>query len=338
MRRRKTPSEPESDQRARRFHRTRSHRERKAAHAEISGLQPMTERAESEQRKAAVLAIVAEGLPPMPDHLRQLNALLGANPIDLKRVASAIRSDRQLISKLFGSSEPLHAGERVRAKRVEEAAILMGTQRLKNLVFANYLLRLAGDRLREGDREQFWNHSLSAAVLSEALARATSYDELERAYLGGLLHDAGKLPLLMVAASGGGGDGGRNAFDNPESLQCEREFFGFDHCQVGRGLGVTWNFDPGLIEVLEWHHEPERARFDPELVGIVATADHFLELTGVSPNHLPFALDDFYRACFPRLRDEEIEDMVSLLGREYARIRRQGSRWFEEAPLLPTAG
>lgn len=293
----------------------------------------MTRRAESKKRKAAVLAIVAEGLPPMPEHLRQLNALLGASPVDLGRVASAIRSDRQLTAKVFAHGDPLHGSEPTRGKRLEEAAILMGTARLKNLVFANYLLLLAGNRLRQGDRERFWDHSLSAAALSEVLARATSYDRYERAYLGGLLHDAGKLPLLMVAAASGGRPGGGGEFGSSVSLQVERDFFGCDHCQVGAGLGVSWNFDPGLVDVLEWHHEPERARFDPELVGIVAAADHFLELAGNSPNRPVFALDDFFRACFSRLSGEEIEELVSLLGREYARIRRHDGDSFEGSPF-----
>lgn len=277
---------------------------------------------DSRQRKAAVVAILTEGLPPMPDHLRRLATLLTANPVDLRQVTSVIRADRHLTSGLFRWSEAIRAGRQSRVKRIEEAAILVGTERLKNMVFASYLISLAGDRLGRRDVERFWTHALATAALSEPIARALGYDDAERAYLGGVMHDSGKLPLMMAKAGEGKAVAGCNARDDKDSLQSEREHFGFDHCQVGRGLGISWNFDAGLIEVLECHHEPEKARFDSELVRIVAAADHFLDIASASTGVSPFAIDDFYRCCFPRVSEAEREDLISLLGREYARSRR----------------
>lgn len=275
--------------------------------------------ADSRQRKAAVAAILTQGLPPMPDHLRLLTTLLAANPVDLRQVTSVIRTDRHLTSKLFCWSEAIRASRQNRVKRIEEAAILVGTERLKNMVFANYLTYLAGDRLCRGDLDRFWTHALATAALSESVARFLGYDDAERAYLGGVMHDAGKLPLLMSMAGEGKVGVMWNVRDDKNSLRTEREHFGFDHCQAGRGLGIAWHFDPGLIEVLEWHHEPEKASFDSELVGIVGAADHFLDVASASAGVSPFAIDDFYRSCFPRSSDEECADLISLLGREYAR-------------------
>jgi HD-like signal output (HDOD) protein len=275
-----------------------------------------------QKRRAAVLSILTEGLPPMPHHLRRLANLLAANPVDLKQVGSVIRDDRQLTTRLFRWCNAIRGGQAGAVKRVEEAAILMGTERLRNLIFANYLILLTGDRLGRNDLQRFWTHSLAAAALSEVGARGSGYDDAERAFLGGVMHDTGKLPLLIVAVGEGSSAEEWHARDNAASLDLEREHFGFDHCQLGRGLGIAWNFDPGLIEVLEWHHRPERARFDRELVGIVAAAEHFLDVAKTA-GFSPLAVDEIYRSCFPRRSDEEIEDLISLLGREYARVRRQ---------------
>lgn len=291
--------------------------------------------ADPRQRKAAVLAILTEGLPPMPGHLRRLATLLTANPVDLRQVTSVIRADRHLTSRLFRWSEAIRASRQSRVKRIEEVAILLGTERLKNMVFANYLTSLAGDRLGRRDLERFWTHALATAALSESLARARGYDDAERAFLGGVMHDSGKLPLLMASAGEGNAVAEWNAHDDKNSLRTQREHFGFDHCQVGRGLGIAWNFDAGLIEVLECHHEPEKARFDPELVRIVAAADHFLDVASDAAGVSPFAIDDFYRCCFPRVRDEELEDLISLLGREYARSCRNAECDFDENGPLP---
>lgn len=214
--------------------------------------------------------------------------------------------------------------------------MLLGTQRLKDLIFANYLILLTGDRLRSRDMERFWSHSLATGLLSEVVASAVGYDDAERAYRGGVMHDSGKLPLLMTAAGEEGTPENWIGHDGRDSLQREREHFGFDHCQVGRALGVIWSFDPGLIEVLEWHHAPERARFDRDLVGIVAAADHFLDsdLAETRAADPPTAIDDVYRSCFPHLSEEELEGVVSLFQREHARVRSQTDLWSQE-PDVP---
>lgn len=296
----------------------------------------MTGDAASQQRKAAVVAILTEGLPPMPDHLRLLTTLLTATPVDLRQVTSVIQTDRHLTLRLFRWRGAIRASRQSRVKRIEEAAILVGTERLKNMVFANYLNSLAGDRLCRGDLERFWTHALATAALTEPVARFLGYSDADRAYLGGVMHDSGKLPLLMAMAGEGDAGARWNVRDDSNSLWTEREHFGFDHCQVGHGLGTAWNFDPGLIEVLEWHHEPEKARFDRQLVGIVAAADHFLDIASASAGISPFAIDDFYRSCFPRASDQEREALISLLGREYARVRRDTEFDPDESgPLAP---
>jgi hypothetical protein len=62
----------------------------------------------------------------------------------------------------------------------------------------------------------------------------------------------------------------------PDDCQVEREYFGIDHCKVGRWMAVSWNFMPSFLDVFEAHHHPERAQHDPYLVGIIAAADRFL--------------------------------------------------------------
>jgi HD-like signal output (HDOD) protein len=280
----------------------------------------MTGDGEVESRKAAILAILSEGLPSMPSHLFHLSALLTANPVDLKKVASVIRADRKLKARLLWLSNSALFRLRKQVEGVEEAAILMGTQRLRSLVFTCYLMQLTGDRLRNSDMQDFWFHSLATAMLSERIARAVGYEDIERAYHAGLMHDAGKLPLLLVLA---GEEAAAEIWlksDEEQSLAREREHFGFDHCQAGRWLGFHWNFDPGLIEVLEYHHQPEKARCERVLVSIVAAADHFCHRVEAGR---PSTADEFFSAALHWMSEREVGDLLSLLDREYPLLRQQ---------------
>jgi len=103
-----------------------------------------------------------------------------------------------------------------------------------------------------------------------------------------------------------------------------------NHCELGRWIGQSWNFFPSIIDVLENHHHPNRSVRDPQLVGIVAAADHFCEGHGVYPGTGEEAAefaetnarleDEFLAQCFPRLSAKERSDLVELLESEYLHL------------------
>jgi putative nucleotidyltransferase with HDIG domain len=278
--------------------------------------------AEVRRRKAGLLAILSEGLPTMPSHLFQLNAMLGSSPVDLKQVSAVIRSDPSLTAQLLRLCNSALFNLRRRVTRVEEAAILMGTERLRNLAFTCYLIQLSCEQLPGDQVESFWTHSLMVAMLSERVGRRLNLEDSDQAYLGGLLHDVGKLPLLMVAAEENTTAAVWLKADSAESLALEREYFGLDHCEVGRWLGINWNFDAVLVEAIESHHQPERARFPVGIVGVVAAADYFCETMEAGGEAKEMAAEAYYRVCLPQLGDAGRASLFGLLRREYPLMRK----------------
>lgn len=272
---------------------------------------------EVRRRKTSLLAILAEGLPALPGHLYELNSLLESSPVDLRRVAALIRSDPSLTAQLLRLCNSALFGLRRQVMRVEEAAILMGTERLRKLVFTCYLIQLSCERLAAFEVESFWKHSLATAMLSERLGRRLSMKDVDPLYLAGLLHDVGKLPLLMVTAEENSSAAVWLKANGGDSLEIEREYFGLDHCEVGRWLAINWNFDHGLVEAIESHHQPDRARFAPLLVGIASAADHFCEVMESRPESAEAKRDEFYRTCLPRCSEAELASILGSLRREY---------------------
>lgn len=276
---------------------------------------------EVRRRKAALLEILAAGPPAMPQRLLRLHALLTTTPVDLGRIARLLRDEPHLAEHLLRLCNSAWFGLRRQVARVEEAAILMGTTRLRSLVFASYLEQLSNARLPHLEAKQFCQHSVLTALLSETTARWLGWPDPERAYLGGLLHDVGKVPLLMVAlredpAAGIWLRGGAHR------LVLEREYFGLDHCEVGRWLGLYWNLDPGQTEVLETHHHPEAAQQDPELVGVVALADYFCETVSESNADARAAEAwQFYHRCLPGLHEAALQRLLRLLEQQGPRLQ-----------------
>ena len=285
---------------------------------------------QQKRRKARLMSILTEGLPTLPSYVFELNTLLSSSSVDLKRVGKVIRNDPSLSAQVLRLCNSALFSLRRRVLSIEEAAILMGSERLRTLVLTCSIMEFTGRQLSREEVQGYWQHSFMSGMLSERIAKWVEYTEREQAYLGGLLHDIGALPLMVVASeektlpanTKGGPRGG--------SLQAEKDFFGMNHCEVGRWIGQSWNFFPSFIDVFENHHHPDRSVRDPHLVGIVAAADHFCEQHSldqavegeiVEPEDLASPADDeFLRLCFPRLDARDRVDLTEMLETEYLHL------------------
>jgi HD-like signal output (HDOD) protein len=151
------------------------------------------------RRKTRLMSILNEGLPTLPTYVFELNTLLSSASVDLKRVGKVIRNDPSLSAQVLRLCNSALFSLRRRVLSIEEAAILMGSERLRTLVLTCSIMEFTGRQLPRGKVQAFWQHSFMSGMLSERVAKWIEYSEREQAYLGGLLHDIGALPLLVVA-------------------------------------------------------------------------------------------------------------------------------------------
>jgi HD-like signal output (HDOD) protein len=228
------------------------------------------------RRKNRLTAILANGLPPFEHTVLQLNAILDNPVADIKKAAKPIRTDPALSGQVLRMCNSPLFGRRGRVISIEQAAILLGADRLRSLAVTSSLVGFAGKGLPKDQLASFWKHGFFAAMLSKHLAKFTGYPEAEQAYIAGLLHDIGQVPQWMLAAE----DVAKHQeappigwFDNPA---VQREYLGIDHCELGSQVGKIWDLMPSFIDVILNHHEPQKAQHDPCLVQIVGGVEHFL--------------------------------------------------------------
>ena len=303
-----------------------------------SSLRPLVSRSSSslsqeeiDRRKKRLMAILSQGLPTLPDYVLDLNALLSNATVDLKKVGAVIRTDPSLSAQILRICNSAIFGLRRRVISIEQAAVLLGTERIRTLVLTCSLMQFAGKKLSAEQLASFWQHSFLSALLSERIATQVNYFEKEQAYLGGLLHDIGLLPLWILVLE----EQGKNRPLPPpgwaDHVQMERDYFGMDHCKVGRWMAVAWNFMPSFIDVFEHHHDPARSDHDPYLVGIVAAADQFLqtqEEATASPETAPLSDSaspemngpSFLEKCLPQVSENERHGVTEMLQTEYIHL------------------
>jgi len=231
---------------------------------------------EQNQRQERLLEIIHDGLPPFPHAVLELTSVLGGPSPDVQKAAKLIRTDAALSAQLLRMCSSPVFGLRSRVVSINQAATLLGADRLRTLVLTGAMVDLVGSGLPREQSTRFWQHSFLAALLSEHLSKRTGYSESEQAYIAGLLHDIGQVPEWMLVREGKSQKKTtppENWFDNP---LVERDYFGLDHCKLGGCMATCWNFMPSFIDVLINHHRPAQAEHDPYLVQIVGAVEHFL--------------------------------------------------------------
>jgi putative nucleotidyltransferase with HDIG domain len=228
------------------------------------------------RRKKRLMEIIEHGLPPFPHTVVELTAVLSSPSADVRKAAKLIRTDPSLSAHVLRlCNSPLFA-LRSRVIGIEQAAALLGTDRLRSIAMTGSLVDFAECGLPKDQVNAFWKHSFLAALLSEHLAKYRAYPEKEQAYIAGLLHDIGQVPHWMLAAEEKAKKQAAPPENWPDNTSIERDHFGMDHCEIGSRMARSWNFMPSFIDVLVSHHEPEQAQHDPYLVQIIAAVEHFL--------------------------------------------------------------
>ena len=151
-----------------------------------------------------------------------------------------------------------------------------------------------------------WDHCVAVARLAKWIAIAECADDAiaERAFLGGLLHDIGKLVLAIHDPDRHQSVLNLSQGHPKTSVSLEDRILGGNHAEVGAYLMGLWGFSEAIIEAIYLHHTPstsESADFGPLAAVHIANAMiHALEREGPS---------------FHDLADQAYLERLNVLGR-----------------------
>jgi HD-like signal output (HDOD) protein len=129
--------------------------------------------------------------------------------------------------------------------------------------------------LRRSPRMAFvqpiWSHSLATALVAETLGRArgTPYTGL---YSTALIHDVGRLGLLMSMGRGYADLLAREFQDIGESISDELMRFGSTHMEAGEFLAHRWGFPAAMCGCIRQHHAGSAATKSDGVLTVIQSA------------------------------------------------------------------
>jgi putative nucleotidyltransferase with HDIG domain len=215
-----------------------------------------------------------KSIPSVPAILQSLigEASQASEKVDMDRVSDLISRDKSIAAQCLRLANSPLFGRPIRTESVRGAVRALGISHIRDIALSTMMMQIGGAQ-KGVDPVVFWEHSLGCAIVSRKLSRAVGFDDPEKAYLAGLLHDLGYIVNMMLFPQKEK-TALENAVHTGEFLGLsEYETLGFTHCQSGEALARFWNFSDDLVEVILCHHNAEAAVLNPALVAIVALAD-----------------------------------------------------------------
>ena len=181
------------------------------------------------------------------------------------QIAKVISKDASLTVRLLRLVNSPFYGFSGKIDSVSRAVSLLGTNELSTLTLGITLIRqfqnIPSDLL---NMDSFWRHSIRCALFSKILAGHLGEKAAEKYFIGGLLHDIGRLVMLDRMAPQYSAAIAKARQDQLPMYRAEQDCLKTDHSIIGKLLAEKWRLSPALIRMIGSHHSPRLARYSTE--------------------------------------------------------------------------
>jgi len=222
-------------------------------------------------------------LPTLPTVALRVIDLTRNPKSQISDYAKVIETDPALAARILKMANGSFYGRSGNVANLQSALVLLGLREIRNLALSlavfHTLPAQAGQVVF--DRERFWTHSIACAYIAQMIAQELKLPDPDKYYVGGLLHDVGKIVLdhyfhdkfsdvLKFVTENG-----------LSTVQAEEFVFGCNHSDIGEWLAAKWKFPPHVCDAIAGHHRPDAYSTDNLVPAVVHLADLFSGVHGV---------------------------------------------------------
>ena len=195
-------------------------------------------------------------LPQFPENILSIQRLINDPEAEITEIARHISMDPAMTADLLKTVNSAHYMLSKKVDNINEAVKMVGLRGIRNLLYSYGTQKLLGDD--SPVKKALWEHSYKTAFYAYNLIRNFRKDNdiLDDSYVGGILHDMGKIVFSNV---------------HPSLLEKIRTFCaekgiptstfedlaaGMNHAEIGASIAEKWNFPDSLIASIQYHHDP----------------------------------------------------------------------------------
>lgn len=217
-------------------------------------------------------------LPAAPAVVAEVLQLTDNPMTDMEAVRKVIERDPGVAARILRVSNSAYYGMKQYVGTLKLALVILGVREIRNIVLGVSIYESFAEAIAAcPPLQRFWPHAFLVGGLSRRLAARMGLKMGGEAFVGGLLHDMGKLVLLrqlhdryanVLERAGGAGEA---------LCEVERRELGFTHADAGAALAHQWHFPRPLADSIRFHHCIPDAGLDtakdPALAALVRIAN-----------------------------------------------------------------
>lgn len=181
-------------------------------------------------------------LPTLPDIAIKVKNAVTNGDISAKELGDMIVSDAALSTQIIRvANSPMYRGE-AEINNIQMAVSRLGNDTIRTLVTSLVMKQMfrPSSKLLEGLFRKIWEQSANVSAISRALCTFVPHLNSDEAMLAGLIHQIGKLPILMLV---------ENIPEFRDSPTRMDKLLEKAHPAVGKLIMDSWDFPEDLKPV-----------------------------------------------------------------------------------------
>lgn len=203
-----------------------------------------------------IISTIGE-LPASPAIVSAVMGLTSSVETDISKLVKVLSADQALTAKVLKLSNSSFYGRSKGVSTLKEAILILGFYTLRSLVIASSTHSLYKRKDSNSLEQALWEHSLATAISCKEVAREIHHNNIEEAFIAGLMHDLGKLILSQKMPAEYDAIVEEVRSSQRSFLEVEMEILGFNHVDVAKALFDKWNFPTFLSSAIYYHHRPD---------------------------------------------------------------------------------
>lgn len=230
-----------------------------------------------------VLIKEIKNLKPIPAVVTSLLGIVDDPNASMKDITKIIQYDPAITADVLRTANSAYFGLKHPAETIQEAATMIGTDRLVDLVMLKVSAQVTqgaqkGYDLHEG---ALWKYSVSSALIAKQVANQLDLSNKNYIFTASLLKDIGKTILDKFV---------QDAFEkiyhlvineNFSFMEAEKQIIGVNHAELGGMIAKMWKFSPKMVGIIRNHHLTNETMVRDKDIAVVYLADCICMMMGM---------------------------------------------------------
>jgi putative nucleotidyltransferase with HDIG domain len=252
-------------------------------------------------------------LPTLPTIVQELNRIINDPMSSTSDIEDVMMKDPSLTTKVLRLANSAYYAIPGGVKSISRAIAFLGYDTVNQLVLTSSILGALKVESKESfSLDQFWKHSIGVAMCSESIAKRIGYKVPSELFTCGLVHDIGKVVLLILEP-----DRFASVVQNCNQYnltyeESENRLELPQHTQLGQLLTKKWSLPQQIQNVILFHHQKDTLKRGGasaemnQIIDVVMLAN--LLIHGLKFGNSGYSkIDSAPKILFERLRIEQAE-------------------------------